>query len=235
LTEMVVSTIELCVGEEDVQLDSLRLLRNLARTSDGFTQLENLRGGWQRVVGGGGIAAETLIHSLPGDLNNPGWTIAETHHMPALERAKLDAREEEKTSLTAPPTEAWTSQSLRQFMGLSLAGQRLAINNEYHDIFFSLMETLDLLPFPGEAKEDWFVRTRGFESENGVSIEDMVATVQEMKRREQIQKQREKQNLQQVDDEDAYGSVKELYVRGERITTELLDRNDASLSETLQY
>ena len=46
-------------------------------------------------------------------------------------------------SLTrAPPKAAWTSNSLKEFMGLSLKEKKLALNNEYPDMFFSIVSTL---------------------------------------------------------------------------------------------
>ena len=66
--------------------------------------------------------------------------------------------------------------------------QTLAINTEHHNVHFELLSTLDMLPRSGENRELWFQRVHAYEVENEVKIEDMVATVQEMRRREAVHK-----------------------------------------------
>jgi hypothetical protein len=230
-----VEAMKMLNGDNDVQLEALKLLKTISMTSEGWKQLESVRGGWQSITTGT-LMGDALVHDLPGAFQNPGWTIGETPYLPMIERMKLDAAEEAKNSLQIAPKAAWTTHALREYMGLSMSGQTLAINTEYHELFFELLKTLDLLPFPGEDKEDWFIRTRGFEKENDVSLEDMVATVQEMRRREAIQKKMASQNLASTGGMDeVFGSIKEIYVKGQQITTEYLEQNDQDLTETLGY
>ena len=230
-----VEAMKMLIGENDVQLQALKLLKTISMTSEGWKQIESVRGGWQSITSGT-LMGDALVHDLPGGFQNPGWSIGETPYLPMMERMKLEAAEQAKNSLQIAPKAAWTQFALREYMGLSTTGQTLAINTEYHELFFELLKTLDLLPFPGEDREDWFIRTRGFEKENGVSIEDMVATVQEMRRREAITKKLNAQNLASTGGMDeVFGSIKEIYVGGQRITTEYLDKNDQDLAETLAY
>jgi hypothetical protein len=148
-------------------------------------------------------------------------------------------------------------------MGLSMTGQKLEINTAKHSLFFELLVTLDLLPQSDggngnggeqgrgiEGREDWFQRVRAFEKESDVSIDDMVNTVDSMRRKDKIRQAQlnNKNNLRKVvgsvgsipengdddedDDDDQIG--KELFVRGEKITTKLLDERDASVSEAME-
>ena len=56
--------------------------------------------------------------------------------------------------------DACPSHSLKEFMGLSMKAQKLAMNNDIDDMHFQLITTLDLLPRPGEEREYYFIRLR---------------------------------------------------------------------------
>ncbi len=156
----------------------------------------------------------------------------ETPYLPLLDRMKQEAAKQAVTSLTLEPKAAWTSHSLREYMGLSMKGKTLAINTEQQDVYFDLVSTLDMLPKVGELKEDWFIRVAEFEKENEVKINDMVATVQEMRRREAITK---KNNLDSrgVSNmlNDGETVMKELYVMGNQVNTKSLTEQDVSIDE----
>jgi hypothetical protein len=68
-----------------------------------------------------------------------------------------------------------------------------------------------------------------------VKIEDMVKTVQEMRRREALKKKMELRGLNVgAYSDEVLGTVKEVYVNGVRITSEYLQTRDADVEETLQ-
>lgn len=129
---------------------------------------------------------------------------------------------------------AWTSSSLREYMGLSMSGQTLAINTEGHAVHFELLSTLDMLPKVGEERELWFQRVHAYEVENEVKIEDMVSTVQEMRRREAVHKKMALKGIAMGEDDEILGTVKEVYVNGERITGDILQSKDADVDEALE-
>lgn len=185
---------------------------------------------------------------------NSGWTLSETPYLPYLEKQKLRSHENAKHSLHTDNSLHWTTGSLREFMGLSMSGQTLAINTEYHEFFFNLLLTLDLLPRYEEGRENWYARLRQFENENEVKLEEMVHTIQEMKRREAIQSKLQAQGLMTENNagnvpedgkkgsfekmEDRYDEVevpsfKEIVVLGQQITSQYLQENDVDLGELL--
>jgi hypothetical protein len=232
VTNLVVEAMKILHADQVIQLEALKLISALAKTSAGFQQLSNIPAGWQQVTQGT-LKGDELVHALPGPLNNPGWALGDTPHLPVLEKMKLEAAKLSLTSLQQAPKASWTAVSLRQFMGLSMSGQTLAINTEESSIYFELMNTLDLLPVSGEEKEDWFLRLRKFEKESEVSIDEMVVTVQEMRHRENLRKKLQSQGVSSADDE-AESSVKPIYVHGKKVTAELLQANDVDLEETME-
>lgn len=238
MATLVLKAMQLSVQDDELTLTALRLLQMISRTSEGFGQLNNIKNGWQMATQGT-MLGDALVHSLPGPFQNPGWALGDTPYLPELERMKLQARSHLSHSLLQAPTGDWTVSSLRQFMGHSMEGKKLAINNEHDDMFFELIVTLDLLPRIREEKEAWFMRLRQFERENDLMIEEMIATVLEMRKRDVINKQMQKEFVRVVSEggvgEEFLGSVKPLYVRGEQITTKLLEERDQDIAEALQF
>jgi hypothetical protein len=120
-----------------------------------------------------------------------------------------------------------------------MSGQQLKINTEQHEVFFDLLKTLDILPHEGEEREEWFKRVRIFEQENEVSIQDMIVTIQEMKRRENIRLRLQQQGLLELDGGDGSNgqivamSVKDLFVQGRQVTTQTMQEEDKSLEELM--
>lgn len=90
-----------------------------------------------------------------------------------------------------------------------------------------------MLPKPGEPRELWFQRVHAYEVENEVKIEDMVGTVQEMRRRDAVHKKMAVKGIAMGENDEILGTVKEVYVNGEKITGEILMANDADVEETL--
>jgi hypothetical protein len=199
-------------------------------------------------------AQQARNNKKASSFQNSGWTLAETPYLPYLEKQKLKSYENAKHSLHTDNKLHWTTGSLREYMGLSMSGQTLAINTEYHDFFFNLLLTLDLLPRYEEVRENWYARLRQFEQENEVKLEEMVHTIQEMKRREAIQAKLQSQGLMAdsnagnvMEDgkkgsfekmEDRYDdveppSLKEIFVLGQPITSQYLQENDVDLGEVL--
>ena len=105
------------------------MVQTLSRTTEGWQQISACKGAWQSLCQGTALG-DALVHDLPGELNNPGWSIGETPHLPDLERKKLVAAKAAQSRTRARPKAAWTHLSLREFMGLAIKGQSLAINNE---------------------------------------------------------------------------------------------------------
>jgi hypothetical protein len=238
------------VYDQDVtQLEGLKLLQLISKTSEGWKQISETKGGWQSICQGTRIG-DALVHALKGntDFHNPGWAIGETPNIEYMDRKKAAAQKGAITSLESMPSASWTTFSLREFMGLSLTGQTLSINTDEQDIYFELVTTLDLLPKPREGREDWFQRVKIYEGENEVQLEDMVQTMIDMKRSAHINQKLS--NAGKIDmntvnrtalsskggavDEAFNGHTKkELYVLGNRFTTESMAEGDVDLTETL--
>lgn len=233
----VVSSLRVLYDDRDVTLTALKLLQALSRTSEGFAQLNSIQNAWQ-VMSQGTLQGDALVHRLPGAFENPGWALGDTPYLPELDRQKLKAKANLINSLQVAPSKDWTVTSLREYMGLSMEGKTLAINNERHNVFFELIVTLDLLPHAGEEKEYWFQRLREFEHDNSLQIEEMVLTILEMKRRDQVNREFAKAGLRHDSSgsgEDYLGSVKPMVVHGQVITTQVLEEQDMSLDEALQF
>lgn len=163
-----------------------------------------------------------------------GWAIGDTPYLPLLARQKLAAAKLAQSGIQAEPRAAWTPSSLREYMGLSMAGQTLAINTEHHNIYYELLCTLDMLPKVGEEREHWFQRVHAYEVENEVKIEDMVGTVQEMRRREAVHKKAALKGIALGENDEILGTVKDVFVNGQRITGDILQSNDVDVDEALQ-
>lgn len=50
-----------------------------------------------------------------------------------------------RNTVQAGPRSHWTTSSLQEFMGQSMQGKSLAINNERQEVFFELVTTLNLV------------------------------------------------------------------------------------------
>ncbi|KAJ1427287.1 hypothetical protein B484DRAFT_77506 [Ochromonadaceae sp. CCMP2298] len=231
---LVVEALKLVYSDAPIQLEGLKLLQIIAKTSQGWKQISAVHAGWQSICQGTN-PGDALVHSLPGAFQNPGWAIGDTPFLPLLDRQKIAASKLGQSSLQTEPSAAWTPLSLREFMGLSVTGQVLSINTEQPRVFFELVSTLDMLPLSGEEREAWFQRVHAYEQESEVKIEDMVKTVQEMRRREALKKKMELKGLNVgAYSDEVLGTVKEVYVNGVRITSEYLQTRDADVEETLQ-
>ena len=230
---LVVRALQQVHNNDALQLEGLKLLQVISKTSEGWKQIDAIRGGWQAICQGT-THGDALVHQLPGALHNPGWAIGDTPYLPLLDRKKLAAAKQTQNDIQPEPKAAWTPHSLREFMGLSMSGQTLAINIEQHETYFELCSTLDVLPRSGEEREAWFQRVLAFEKENEVKIEDMVQTVLQMRRRDAMHKKMAAQNLAMgAYSDEVLGTVKEVFVKGERVTGEILEQKDADVNEAL--
>jgi hypothetical protein len=223
---LVIGALKALYAEEVIQLEALKMLQSLSKSEEGWRQISDTRGGWQSIVQGTS-QGNALIHSLQGSLHNPGWAIGETPHLPVLERRKLAAAKAMAAKGAVDPKDAWTAHSLRQFMGLSMKHQRLAINLEEHNTTFELLQSLDMLPVPGEEREEWFKRVKEYEAENAISVKDMVQVILDMQRREV----KEARMASKADSDAEY--VKPVYVMGKKITTKALEEADVDVSQAL--
>jgi hypothetical protein len=227
-SELVIGALTVMHDQAELQLEGLKLLQLISKTSVGWQQISDVNAGWQTICQGT-LKGDALIHKLPGSFHNPGWSIGDTPYLPQLERLKLQATRNASTSLQSGPKATWTPFSLREFMGLSLTGQKLRINVEFHDLYFEMLSTVDMLPKLDEGREEWFIRLRQYEHENEVRIEEMVSTIQEMRRRESVQAM----NSKNAKGGDGRGTVKQVYVKGELLTTDSMQAKDIAIDEAL--
>jgi hypothetical protein len=234
IVSLVIKALEIIYDNEEIQLEALKFIQIISMTSKGWDQISSMKAAWQKICSGT-EKGNVLVHDLPGAFQNPGWVLSETPHLTLLEKLKLTAGENTKTSLDMIIRTNWTSNALREYMGLSMEGQKLAINTEYHDIFFNLLVTLDLLPREEEIRSNWYIRVRTFEKDNDVKVEEMCYTIQEMRRREAIQKKMMAQSQVYVSNETGteFTAItrKEVYVKGVKIDEKYLQENDMNLNE----
>jgi uncharacterized protein YutE (UPF0331/DUF86 family) len=224
---LVIGALRALYSEEIIQLEALKMLQALSKSPEGWKQISATRGGWQSICQGT-TQGNALIHDLKGSLHNPGWAIGETPHLPLLERRKLMAAQAAAAKGISDPKDSWTAHSLRQFMGLSMRPQRLAINVAEHQTYFDLLQSLDLLPNPGEEKEAWYQRLKDYERENEIQIQEMVDTVMEMTKKAA----REEKLALRAEQDGEY--IKPVYVLGERITTKALEESDIDVQAALR-
>ena len=223
---IVIGALRALYSEEIIQLEALKMLQALSKSPEGWKQISDTRGGWQSICQGT-TQGNALIHDLKGSLHNPGWAIGETPHLPQLERRKLQAAQAAAAKGTSDPKDSWTAHSLRQYMGLSMKHQRLSINIEEHNTYFELLQSLDLLPNPGEGREDWYQRIKDYEMENEIEIKDMVNTVMEMQKKAA----REEKLALRAEQSGEY--IKPVYVLGKKITTKALEEADIDVQSAL--
>jgi hypothetical protein len=224
---LVIGALRALYSEEIIQLEALKMLQALSKSPEGWRQISETRGGWQSICQGT-TQGNALIHDLKGSLHNPGWAIGETPHLPLLERRKLLAAQAAASKGISDPKDAWTSHSLRQFMGLSMRPQKLSINVTEHQTHFDLLQSLDLLPNPGEEREAWYQRLKDYENENEIQIQEMVETVMEMN------KKAAREEKLALKSEQSGEYIKPVYVRGERITTKALEEADVDVQSALR-
>ena len=106
---------------------------------------------------------------------------------------------------------------------------KLKVNTEYHDTYFELLTTLELLPEPGEEREYWFMRLKEYEHSNHIELEEMVLTMMELKKKEERnEKAKAAQALLPTEDRS-----KAVYVGGRLVTTKMLDEADATIEELM--
>ena len=223
----VIGAMKALFSSEQLQLEALKMLQALSQHEDGWNQISEVKGGWQIICQGTAVG-DALVHDLAGDFHNPGWCIGDTPHLPELERLKLIAAKA-AASKSASTNTTWTSITLRLFMGQNTKVQKLAINNEFHDAYFNLVRSLELLPIAGEEREQWYKRIIEYEKLNELTLEEMVNTILELRRKEEKQAALAAKGLE---DDSEY--VKPVYVMGKRITTRMLEENDQNAAMELE-
>jgi len=222
----VIEAMKSLYAHEDLQLEGLKMLQALSRYEEGWRQISDMKGGWQSITQGVSKGDE-LLHELEGAFHNPGWCIGETPFLPDTDKKKLIAAQVAAQNSLSSQNIQWTSNALKIFTGRGLKDQKLSINIEFDVAYFDLIESLDLLPKPGEDLPDWYIRLNVYEKENSITIEDMVRTVLDMKKRES--KEREMATKAAENGE----HVKPLFVKGKRVTTKALDEADRGIDEEL--
>lgn len=225
--EIVVGAIKALYSDEILQLEGLKLLQMMSRTTEGWNQISAIKGGWQAILQGT-VKGNALVHDLPGALHNPGWCIGDTPHLPIVDKARLAVSKATASVTREAPKAAWTVHSLKEFMGLSMKAQTLAVNNEFDENQFQLLSTLDMLPRPGEEMEYYFIRLSEYEKDNSISIEEMVHTLMEMKKAADLKAKKEAEN------ETAKEYIKPIYFMGMKYSAEALDEADVNIVEELQ-
>lgn len=217
-------------SDEYLQLEGLKMLQTISKTSEGWKQISDTRGGWQIITQGTDLGNQ-LIHDLPGEMHNPGWAIGDTNYLPVSDRNKMKASATFMSRMrAAAPKASWTPHALRGFMGISMKETKLAVNTEFHDAYFELLETLELLPRTGEEKEYWFIRLKEYEHENHIELEEMTHTMIALKKRD-IQK--EKERIAALAAAAEGEQPKEVYVHGEMVTTQMLSDTDLTIDELI--
>lgn len=68
---LVVEALKLVFNDAPLQLEGLKLLQIISRTSQGWAQISAVHAGWQSICQGT-LKGDALVHSLPGEFNNPG-------------------------------------------------------------------------------------------------------------------------------------------------------------------
>jgi hypothetical protein len=61
-------------SDASIQLEGLKLLQIIAKTSQGWKQISAVNAGWQSICQGT-LAGDALVHSLPGEFQNPGMCV----------------------------------------------------------------------------------------------------------------------------------------------------------------
>ena len=107
---------------------------------------------------------------------------------------------------------------------------KLSVNTEYHDTYFELLSTLELLPTAGEIREYWFVRIKKYEIDSNIQVDEMVKTMIDLKHKEIADKKAaELLALQPQED-----MAKDVYVLGNKVTSTMLNETDLTLQEIMQ-
>lgn len=68
---LVIEALKLVHSDDAVQLEGLKLLQIISRTSEGWKQISAVPAGWQS-ISQGTVQGDALVHDLPGTFNNPG-------------------------------------------------------------------------------------------------------------------------------------------------------------------
>ena len=227
---LIIKALQALYANEVLQLAGLKMLQTLSKTQEGWKQITDTKGGWQSICQGTALG-DSLVHDLPGALHNPGWAIGDTPHLQVTDRIKILNAKTMQVRLGAAPKAAWTSHSLRDYMGIGVTKSKLAVNNEQHDTYFELLSTLELLPEPGEEREHWFQRLKAYEADNSIQLDDMCAAVLEIRKKEAIDLKREEKNAAGAVEEESNG--KQVFVRGTKITTAFLSTTELTLNELM--
>jgi hypothetical protein len=229
-TPVIITALMALYSDEILQLEGLKMVQTISKTTEGWKQITDTKGGWQSITQGTNMGNQ-LVHDLPGSLHNNGWAIGDTKHMPYLERNKMKANETFVAKTRGVISKAsWTGHSLRDFMGISMKETKLKFNSERHDTYFELLETLELLPEPGEEREYWYMRLKEYERSNHIELEEMVTTMLELKKKDE-RKAKEKELMALAPAEDA---AKDVYVGGRLVTTKMLNESDLSLQQMMR-
>ncbi len=178
----VIHAMKVLYSNDVLQIEGLKMLQMLSKTKEGWKQISDTRGGWQSITQGVTLG-NALIHDLPGDFNNPGWAIGDTPHLHMLDRLKQEAAALDASRKTEPGRSDWTAMGLKGFMGLPTKEMKLAVNNERHECFFSLLTTLGLLPKPGEEREYWFIRIKAWEKDQDANLDEMTETLLRLRKK----------------------------------------------------
>lgn len=229
---LIIRALQALYSNEILQLAGLKMIQTLSKTQEGWKQISDTKGGWQSICQGT-VLGDSLVHDLPGALHNPGWAIGDTPHLQVTDRIKILNAKSMQIRAGAVPKAAWTAHALRDYMGIAMKQTKLAVNNEQHETYFELLSTLELLPEPGEQREYWFIRVKEYEAENEIKLEEMAATMLELKHKEALDKKKAEQLLKKGLVEEDGNNGKLVFVNGIRVTTDLLATSELTLDEMM--
>ena len=216
---LIVRACSVLANDEEFLAMGLKLVRQMSHTKEGWEQLEGIPGAWQSLCQGS-MVGNSLVHDLEGDFANKGWCIGDMKYPPIKEKQQLlNAAIEGARARTRVN---WSVRTLRDYMKTSSGQFALAINLEYDEAHFEILSSLDLLPVPGELREDWYIRLFKYEKSNEVRVEDMVRALLEIRKRELSS---QNQDAEQV---------KPIFVAGELVTAESLELQDLSAEDAVR-
>lgn len=224
---LIINALRALYDDDVLQLEGLKMIASLSKTSEGWKQITETPGGWQSLCQGT-TQGNQLIHDLPGELQNPGWCIGDTPHLPMIEKNKMKAQKAAEAISYVSPGASWSTTALNLYMGKNIKQMKLAFNTEYDDAYLEILTSLELLPRHGEERTKWFQRLTDYEKENGITLETMTNTVLEMKKKESEEKVIKELALKERE------YVKHVIVNGVRITSDYLDVADGVVSDSIK-
>jgi len=68
---IIIGAMKALYSNDILQLEGLKMIQQLSKTSEGWKQIQDTRGGWQTICQGTTLG-NALLHDLKGSFHNPG-------------------------------------------------------------------------------------------------------------------------------------------------------------------